>query len=90
MVVGTITSALILAGILKFSPADTAYLVSMTLLASAVGTFFKSWRYGLVGLVPLSVTGTSFAFLGALIKAGQTGGLALMFGLSLPHRAELR
>jgi NCS2 family nucleobase:cation symporter-2/xanthine permease XanP len=31
----------------------------------------------------LSVTGTSFAFLGLLIKAGQTGGLALMFGLSL-------
>ncbi len=63
MVVGTITPALILAGILKFSPADTAYLVSMALLASAVGTFFQTGRYGLVGSGLLSVTGTSFAFL---------------------------
>ena len=83
MVVGTITPALILAGILKFSPDDTAYLVSMALLASAVGTFFQTGRHGLVGSVLLSVTGTSFAFLGALIQAGQTGGLALMFGMSL-------
>lgn len=83
MVVGTITPALILAGILKFSPADTAYLVSMALLASAVGTFFQTGRYGPVGSGLLSVTGTSFAFLGPLIQAGQAGGLALMFGMSL-------
>ena len=83
MVVGTITPALILAGILKFSPADTAYLVSIALLASAVGTFLQTGRYGIVGSGLLSVTGTSFAFLGPLIQAGQAGGLALMFGMSL-------
>ncbi|MEI6051845.1 MAG: solute carrier family 23 protein, partial [Opitutaceae bacterium] len=83
MVVGTVTPALILAGILKFSPADTAYLVSIALLASAVGTFLQTGRYGLVGSGLLSVTGTSFAFLGPLIQAGQAGGLALMFGMSL-------
>jgi xanthine permease XanP len=83
MVIGTITPALILAGILKFSPADTAYLVSIALLASAVGTFLQTSRFGLVGSGLLSVTGTSFAFLGPLIQAGQTGGLALMFGMSL-------
>lgn len=83
MVVGTITPALILAGILKFSAADTAYLVSIAILASAVGTFLQTGRYGIVGSGLLSVTGTSFAFLGPLIQAGQTGGLALMFGMSL-------
>jgi NCS2 family nucleobase:cation symporter-2/xanthine permease XanP len=83
MVVGTITPALILAGVLKFSPADTAYFVSIALLASAVGTFLQTRRYGIVGSGLLSVTGTSFAFLGPLIQAGQTGGLALMFGMSL-------
>jgi xanthine permease XanP len=83
MVVGTITPALILAGILKFSPADTAYLVSIALLASAVGTFLQTSRFGFVGSGLLSVTGTSFSFLGPLIQAGQTGGLALMFGMSL-------
>lgn len=83
MVVGTITPALILAGILKFPPADTAYFVSIALLASAVGTFLQTRRFGLVGSGLLSVTGTSFAFLGPLIQAGQAGGLALMFGMSL-------
>ena len=37
MVVGTITPPLILAGILKFPAAETAYLVSVALLASALG-----------------------------------------------------
>jgi len=83
MVVGTITPALLLAGILKFPAADTAYLVSMALLASAVGTLLQTCRYGLVGSGLLSGTGTSFAFLGPLIQAGQAGGLALMFGMSL-------
>jgi len=41
MVVGTITPPLILAGTLKFSQADTAYLVSIALLASAFGTWLQ-------------------------------------------------
>jgi xanthine permease XanP len=83
MVVGVITPALLLSNILKFSAADTAYLVSMALLAAAVGTFLQTSRFGLLGSGLLSVTGTSFAFIQPLIQAGQTGGLALMFGMSL-------
>lgn len=83
MVVGTITPTLILAGVLKFPPADTAYLISAALLASAFGTFIQTKRRGIVGSGLLSVTGTSFAFLGPLMLAGQAGGLPLMFGLSL-------
>ncbi|WP_198175165.1 solute carrier family 23 protein [Spirosoma telluris] len=41
MVVGTITPALILSGILHIKPQDTAYLVSMALIASALGTFLQ-------------------------------------------------
>ncbi len=82
MVVGTITPPLILAGILKFSPADTAYLVSIALLASALGTFLQCRQRGPVGSGLLSVTGTSFAFLQPLTAAGQAGGLGLMLGLS--------
>jgi xanthine permease XanP len=82
MVVGTITPPLILAGILKFSPADTAYLVSVALLASALGTFLQCQRRGPVGSGLLSVTGTSFAFLQPLTLAGQAGGLGLMLGMS--------
>jgi xanthine permease XanP len=83
MVVGVVTPALILSGVLKFSQADTAYLVSMALMAAAVGTFLQTTRFGPVGSGLLSVTGTSFAFLQPLIGAGQMGGLPLMFGMSL-------
>jgi xanthine permease XanP len=83
MVVGVITPALLLAGILKFSAADTSYLVSMALVAAAVGTLLQTTGVGPVGSRLLSVTGTSFAFLQPLILAGQLGGLPLMFGMSL-------
>lgn len=82
MVVGTITPPLLLAGALKFTPADTAYLISLALLSSALGTFLQCRRRGPVGSGLLSVTGTSFAFIGVLTQAWHAGGLALMFGLS--------
>lgn len=83
MVVGTITPPLILAGTLKFSATDTAYLVSIALLASALGTWLQCRQRGPVGSGLLSVTGTSFAFLHPLTAAGRAGGLPLMLGLSL-------
>jgi uracil-xanthine permease len=83
MVVGTITPPLILAGTLKFSQAETAYLVSVALLASAFGTWLQCRQRGPVGSGLLSVTGTSFAYLQPLTLAGQAGGLALMLGMSL-------
>jgi uracil-xanthine permease len=83
MVVGVVTPALILSGVLKLPPADTAYLVSMALVAAAVGTFLQTSRFGPIGSGLLSVTGTSFAFLTPLIAAGRLGGLPLMFGMSL-------
>lgn len=82
MVVGTITPPLLLAGALKFDPADTAYFISLALISSALGTFLQCRRRGPIGSGLLSVTGTSFAFLGVLTQAWQAGGLALMFGLS--------
>ena len=82
MVVGTITPPLLLAGSLKFAPADTAYFISLALLSSALGTFLQCRRRGPVGSGLLSVTGTSFAFIGLLTQAWHAGGLALMFGLS--------
>ncbi len=83
MVVGTITPPLILARILDVAPADTAYLVSMSLLSSALGALLQTTRPGPVGSGLLSVTGTSFAFLQPLVQAGRAGGLPLMLGLSL-------
>jgi NCS2 family nucleobase:cation symporter-2/xanthine permease XanP len=83
MVVGVVTPALLLSSILHFSAKDTSYLVSMAMVAAAVGTFLQTTRVGPLGSGLLSVTGTSFAFLQPLIQAGTLGGLPLMFGMSL-------
>lgn len=83
MVVGTITPPLILARVLDLAPADTAYLISMSLLSSALGALLQTTRPGPVGSGLLSVTGTSFAFLQPLMQAGRAGGLPLMLGMSL-------
>jgi uracil-xanthine permease len=83
MVVGTITPPLILARLLELQPSDTAYLISMALLSSALGALLQTTRPGPVGSGLLSVTGTSFAFVQPLVQAGREGGLALMLGLSL-------
>ncbi len=82
MVVGTITPPLLLGAALKFPATDTAYLISLALLASGLGTFLQCRRRGPVGSGLLSVTGTSFAFIGVLTQAWHAGGFALMFGLS--------
>ncbi|MEY2882127.1 MAG: Xanthine permease XanP [Verrucomicrobiota bacterium] len=82
MVVGTITPPLLLAASLKFSPADTAYFISVALLASALGAFLQCRRRGPLGSGLLSVTGTSFSFMAPLTQAWHAGGLPLMFGLS--------
>ena len=82
MVVGTITPPLLLAASLKFSADDTAYFISIALLASALGAFLQCRRRGPLGSGLLSVTGTSFAFMQPLTQAWHAGGLAMMFGLS--------
>ncbi len=82
MVVGTITPPLLLAASLKFSTADTAYFISIALLASALGAFLQCRRRGPLGAGLLSVTGTSFAFMQPLTLAWHAGGLPMMFGLS--------
>jgi NCS2 family nucleobase:cation symporter-2/xanthine permease XanP len=83
MVVGTITPPLLLARILTLAPREAAYLVSMSLLSSALGAWLQTTRRGPVGSGLLSVTGTSFAFLSPLVQAGHQGGLPLMLGLTL-------
>ena len=83
MAVGTVTPPLLLAGSLGFAPADTAHLVSVALLASALGTFLQIRRRGPLGSGLLSVTGTSFSFVGPLQQAFRQGGFGLMVSLGL-------
>ncbi|MEM6449998.1 MAG: nucleobase:cation symporter-2 family protein [Cyanobacteria bacterium P01_D01_bin.105] len=68
--VGIITPALIISGALQLPPADSAYLVSMSLFVSGIATFIQAKKFGPVGSGLLSIQGTSFAFIGPIIAAG--------------------
>ncbi|MEM9152812.1 MAG: solute carrier family 23 protein, partial [Cyanobacteria bacterium P01_F01_bin.3] len=90
--VGIITPALIISGALGLEPADSAYLVSMSLFVSGIATFIQAKKIGPVGSGLLAIQGTSFAFIGPVIAAGSAvtaaGGtpqdaLGTVFGLCL-------
>ena len=88
--VGIITPPLIICNALELPPADTVFIISMSLFVSGIATFIQVKRIGPVGSGLLSIQGTSFAFLGpvlatalANIEAGNTPqqALGLVFGL---------
>ena len=87
--VGIVTPTLIIGGVLGLG-SDVPYLISMSLIVSAVGTFIQARRFGPVGSGLMALQGTSFAFLGAILAAGfiakANGGgneeiLSLIFGV---------
>ncbi len=88
--VGIITPPLIIASALGLEPANTSYIISMSLFASGICTFIQCRTLGPVGSGLLSLQGTSFAFIGPILGvglaatgAGQTPeqALALIFGV---------
>jgi xanthine permease len=83
MFVGIISVPLLVGQGLHLPVEQCAYLVSMGLIASGVGTFVQVLGIGPIGSRLLAVQGTSFAFLIPLQQAGKLGGLPLMFGMVL-------
>ncbi|MBP0615954.1 uracil-xanthine permease family protein [Jiella mangrovi] len=90
-IVGIVTPTLIIGGVLGLG-SEVPYLIAMSLFVSGVATFIQCRRIGPVGSGLLSLQGTSFAFLGAVLAAGFAvkgrGGtpqdiLAMIFGLCL-------
>lgn len=88
--VGIITPPLLICTALGLDPANTSYIISMSLFASGICTFIQCKRIGPFGSGLLSLQGTSFAFLGPIIGVGtaaiQSGetpqeALALIFGV---------
>ena len=78
--VAIITPPLIIAGALKLDLETTGYLVSMALFALGISTFVQCRKLGPIGCGLLCIQGTSFSFIGPIISAGLTGGLATVFG----------
>lgn len=90
-IVGIVTPTLIIGGVLGLGEL-IPYLIAMAFFVSGVSTFIQCKTIGPVGSGLLSLQGTSFAFLGALLAAGFSvkgaGGtpediLAMLFGLCL-------
>ena len=90
--VGIVTPPTLIARILGLPGEDGAFLVSMALLASGVGTILQTKRLGPVGSGLLSIQGTSFVFVapivslaGAVVAEGGSRGHALgtVFGVCL-------
>jgi xanthine permease XanP len=77
--VGMVTPPLLIAGALKMSAADTAYLVSMSLFVSGAATILQTRRIGPIGSGLLSIQGTSFTFIAPVIS---TAGVAMAAGAS--------
>jgi NCS2 family nucleobase:cation symporter-2 len=80
MIVPNIAVALIVAGAVGVSPANTAFLVQMVLVFSGFGTLLQVFPVGPIGARLPAVMGTSFAFVGAAIAIGNQFGLGAVFG----------
>ncbi|NRA26291.1 MAG: purine permease [Opitutales bacterium] len=83
MLGGCVTAPLIAASVVGLSAEDTAYVINMSLFASGIGTLIQVRTIGPLGSGLLTITGTSFSFIGPLIAAGQAGGLPMMLGMAL-------
>lgn len=73
-----ITPALIVGGALELPVEMTAYLVSMAMVASGVGTYLQVNRFGPVGSGMLSIQSVNFSFVTVMIALGagmKEGGL---------------
>jgi xanthine permease XanP len=70
--VGIVTPPLIVARALELSAADSAFLVSMALLVSGVGTIVQTRRLGPIGSGLLSIQGTSFVFVAPIIALARS------------------
>lgn len=90
-VVAIILPTLVIGKALDLGP-EIPHLISMSLIASGIGTYIQSHRVGPVGSGLLSVQGTSFSFVAPIIAAGTASRamgrtseeiLALIFGLCL-------
>lgn len=78
--VAIMTPPLIIASQIGLDLETTSFLVSMALFASGVSTFIQCRKFGPIGTGLLCIQGTSYSFIGPIIAAGASGGLAVVFG----------
>lgn len=65
-----VSPALIIGGALHLSTDITAYLVSMAMVASGIGTYLQVNRFGMIGSGMLSIQSVNFSFVTVMITLG--------------------
>ena len=65
-----VTPALIVGGALGLPIHMTAYLVSMAMVASGIGTYIQVHRFGFIGSGMLSIQSVNFSFVSVMIAVG--------------------
>jgi len=83
MVVGNITPAIIVAGVVGLSSADRTLLVQCAMFIAGIATLmqlYPIWRFG--SKLPV-IMGVSFAYVPTLISLGSSYGIAGIFGAQL-------
>ena len=65
-----VTPALIVGGALNLPVHMTAYLVSMAMVASGIGTYIQVHRFGFIGSGMLSIQSVNFSFVSVMIAVG--------------------
>lgn len=74
-----VAPALVVGGALGLKPDMTAYLVSMSMVASGVGTYIQVHRFGVIGSGLLSIQSVNFSFVTVMIALGlemKQGGMS--------------
>jgi len=69
--IGIVTPTLIIGSVLNLGE-DIPFLISMALIASGIGSFIQTRQFGPFGSGLVTIQGTSFAFISALIIAGSS------------------
>jgi xanthine permease XanP len=71
--VGIVTPPLLICSAVGMSSTDTAFLVSMSLFVSGIGTLLQTNQIGRIGSGLLSIQGTSFMFVAPVIAVVRSG-----------------
>ncbi|KAB3532772.1 purine permease [Alkaliphilus pronyensis] len=83
MIVGNVTPAIIVAGVVGLNSADRTLLVQCAMFIAGIATLLQLYPLGKVGSGLPIIMGVSFAYVPSLIAIGSSYGIAGIFGAQL-------
>lgn len=83
MIVGNVTPAIIIAGVVGLNTADRTLLVQCAMFIAGIATLLQLYPIGRIGSGLPVIMGVSFAYVPSLIAIGSQYGIAGIFGAQL-------